>query len=69
MNRRFTFDHVFEPDEPNGAVYEGQFDNGKKTGRAKFTDPSGVVYEGEFVDGQPIQNRFNLRSEVPATSE
>ena len=37
---------------PNGAVYEGEFQTGKKTGKAKYSDPSGVVYEGDFVDGQ-----------------
>jgi hypothetical protein len=36
----------------DGTIYEGEFDQGRKTGRGKFTWPSGNYYQGEFLDGK-----------------
>eukprot|EP00438_Fugacium_kawagutii_P030252 Skav232752 [mRNA] locus=scaffold757:53535:56483:+ [translate_table: standard] len=38
---------------PDGAVYEGQFKNGKKHGVAKYTYANGAVYEGEYKEAPP----------------
>ena len=35
----------------DGSVYEGDFVDGKRTGKGKYTYTSGSVYEGDFVDG------------------
>ena len=34
----------------NGAVYEGQFENGKKNGKGKLVWDNGSAYEGEFKE-------------------
>ena len=36
----------------NGDTYEGEYLNGKRHGKGKFTYHSGSVYEGEFVDNK-----------------
>ena len=36
---------------PNGAVYTGQWLNGKPDGHGKLVEPNGETYEGQFVDG------------------
>ncbi len=33
-----------------GAVYEGDFVDGKQTGKGRYTFANGAVYEGDFVD-------------------
>jgi len=33
---------------PDGAVYEGQYSEGKKHGTGKLTFADGSVYQGEF---------------------
>lgn len=35
-----------------GAVYEGQFKNGKRNGKGKCTEANGVVYEGEWKENK-----------------
>ena len=35
-----------------GKVYEGDFKDGQRTGKGKYTWASGDVYEGDFKDGQ-----------------
>lgn len=37
---------------PNGSRYEGEFLDGKHTGKGVFTLPNGNRYEGDFVDGK-----------------
>jgi hypothetical protein len=37
---------------PNGSQYEGDFLDGKHTGKGVFTLPNGDRYEGDFVDGK-----------------
>lgn len=36
----------------DGSVYEGDFVNGKRTGKGKYTWPSGDVYEGDFRNNE-----------------
>jgi hypothetical protein len=33
---------------PDGAIYEGNYYEGKKNGRGKLTFADGSVYEGDF---------------------
>jgi len=33
-------------------MYEGDFDQGERTGKGKFTNKNGDVYQGDFVKGQ-----------------
>ena len=35
---------------PDGAVYEGEFRDGKRSGTGRLIFPDGAVYEGEFAD-------------------
>ena len=35
----------------SGAVYEGQFKDGKQHGEGTYTAPDGYEYTGEWVDG------------------
>jgi len=37
---------------PDGAVYEGDFKEGKANGKGKMTPPDGTVYEGDFKEGK-----------------
>ena len=36
-----------------GAVYQGEFKDGKRNGQGKYTYSNGNIYEGEFVNGKP----------------
>jgi hypothetical protein len=36
--------------EGKNGTYEGQFENGRKNGRGRFTFPNGEIYEGEWKD-------------------
>ena len=36
---------------PNGAMYEGEWRNGKKDGRGTYTFADGSKFEGEFAGG------------------
>lgn len=38
--------------EGKNGIYEGQFENGTKNGRGRFTFPNGEIYEGEWKDDQ-----------------
>lgn len=38
--------------EASGYKYEGDFVDGKRTGKGTFTWASGNKYEGDFVDGK-----------------
>ena len=35
----------------NGDVYEGNWKDGKKNGKGKYTYTDGTVYEGDWKDG------------------
>ena len=35
----------------DGSVYEGEFVDGKRNGKGKYTYADGTVYEGDFIDG------------------
>ena len=35
----------------SGAVYEGQFKDGKQHGKGKYTAPDGYQYDGQWVNG------------------
>ena len=51
-----------EDDEMGRLKYEGDFMDGKKTGKGKMTFVSGDVYEGEFREGVPHGNGIFLYS-------
>lgn len=38
---------------PGGAVYEGDFLDGRRSGEGRLVTPTGDVYEGAFDDGRP----------------
>lgn len=38
---------------PTGAVYDGEWKDGKPHGKGKAIKPDGLVYEGEWKDGKP----------------
>jgi hypothetical protein len=40
-------------DRKPSARYEGEYQQGKKSGHGVYTDPSGNTYDGEFRDDQP----------------
>ncbi len=35
---------------PDGAIYQGDYKNGKKEGKGKFIWSDGATYEGDFSD-------------------
>ena len=37
---------------PDGDLYEGEFQKGKKHGRGKMTSADGSSYDGEYADGK-----------------
>ena len=46
---------------PNGAIYEGEWRNGKKDGRGTYTFGDGSKFEGEFAGGMKQGRYVRLR--------
>lgn len=49
-------------DPNNNTRYEGQFVNGKKSGKGKLIDSEGNVFSGDWIEEEPIKGIYKFKN-------